>query len=247
MGRVIRAQRKGAGSIFRANVKHRKGAPKLRPVDYSERNGYIKVRNSRSAKQKEWSSIASVNSDGRREVQSCLPKWFYSSKQQSLQKLRHHFLKKGFVNRSVFFVSGCGEGHHPRPRPWRSPRRRPLPWPLPVQDPQGALYRRRGCPHWTVHLLRKEGAAHRRKRHAHWTGKVTAFFCALKITLSVELASSTFPTVISPASVTVQGQRQTFATTVGKVEEARSALVTPQANHIVFAFTLTISIVQLNF
>ena len=31
--------------------------------------------------------------------------------------------------------------------------------------------------------------------------------------------------------------------TVGKVEEARSALVTPQANHIVFAFTLTIIIV----
>ena len=44
MGRVIRAQRKGAGSIFRANVKHRKGSPKLRSVDYSERNGYIKVR-----------------------------------------------------------------------------------------------------------------------------------------------------------------------------------------------------------
>merc|ERR1712121_156934 len=42
MGRVIRAQRKGAGSIFRANVKHRKGSPKLRSVDYSERNGYIK-------------------------------------------------------------------------------------------------------------------------------------------------------------------------------------------------------------
>merc|ERR1711974_183791 len=41
-GRVIRAQRKGAGSIFRANVKHRKGSPKLRSVDYSERNGYIK-------------------------------------------------------------------------------------------------------------------------------------------------------------------------------------------------------------
>ena len=31
--------------------------------------------------------------------------------------------------------------------------------------------------------------------------------------------------------------------TVGKVEEARSALVTLQANHIVFAITLTISIV----
>jgi len=42
MGRVIRAQRKGAGSVFKSHVKHRKGAPKLRSVDYSERNGYIK-------------------------------------------------------------------------------------------------------------------------------------------------------------------------------------------------------------
>jgi large subunit ribosomal protein L8e len=42
MGRVIRAQRKGAGSIFKSHTKHRKGAPALRPVDYSERNGYIK-------------------------------------------------------------------------------------------------------------------------------------------------------------------------------------------------------------
>ncbi|CAB0041389.1 unnamed protein product [Trichogramma brassicae] len=42
MGRVIRAQRKGAGSVFRAHTKKRKGAPKLRSLDYSERNGYIK-------------------------------------------------------------------------------------------------------------------------------------------------------------------------------------------------------------
>ena len=42
MGRVIRAQRKGAGSIFTARTKCRKGAAKLRAVDYSERNGYIK-------------------------------------------------------------------------------------------------------------------------------------------------------------------------------------------------------------
>merc|ERR1712150_95259 len=42
MGRVIRGQRKGAGSIFRAHVKHRKGAAKLRSVDYAERHGYIK-------------------------------------------------------------------------------------------------------------------------------------------------------------------------------------------------------------
>ncbi|XP_037089244.1 60S ribosomal protein L8-like [Pollicipes pollicipes] len=42
MGRVIRAQRKGRGSIFTAHTKHRKGAPKLRSVDYAERHGYIK-------------------------------------------------------------------------------------------------------------------------------------------------------------------------------------------------------------
>ncbi|XP_074657568.1 large ribosomal subunit protein uL2-like isoform X2 [Tubulanus polymorphus] len=42
MGRVIRSQRKGAGSVFRSHTKNRKGAAKLRPVDYAERNGYIK-------------------------------------------------------------------------------------------------------------------------------------------------------------------------------------------------------------
>uniref|UniRef100_T1IWF2 Large ribosomal subunit protein uL2 n=1 Tax=Strigamia maritima TaxID=126957 RepID=T1IWF2_STRMM len=42
MGRVIRSQRKGAGSVFRAHVKHRKGAAKLRAVDFAERHGYIK-------------------------------------------------------------------------------------------------------------------------------------------------------------------------------------------------------------
>ncbi|XP_013771898.1 60S ribosomal protein L8-like [Limulus polyphemus] len=42
MGRVIRSQRKGAGSVFRSHNKHRKGAPKLRAVDFAERHGYIK-------------------------------------------------------------------------------------------------------------------------------------------------------------------------------------------------------------
>lgn len=42
MGRVIRAQRKGAGSVFKARVHRRKGAAKLRPLDYAERHGYIK-------------------------------------------------------------------------------------------------------------------------------------------------------------------------------------------------------------
>jgi large subunit ribosomal protein L8e len=42
MGRVIRGQRKGAGSIFKAVTKHRKGAARLRTIDYIERNGYLK-------------------------------------------------------------------------------------------------------------------------------------------------------------------------------------------------------------
>merc|ERR1719341_1867637 len=42
MGRVIRAQRKGAGSVFKSHTKHRKGKPALRPVDYAERHGYIR-------------------------------------------------------------------------------------------------------------------------------------------------------------------------------------------------------------
>jgi len=42
MGRVIRAQRKGNGSVFTAHVKHRKGPAKYRSLDYSERQGYVK-------------------------------------------------------------------------------------------------------------------------------------------------------------------------------------------------------------
>jgi len=42
MGRIIRAQRKGRGSVFKSHSKHRKGAAKLRPLDYSERSGYLK-------------------------------------------------------------------------------------------------------------------------------------------------------------------------------------------------------------
>lgn len=42
MGRVIRSQRKGAGGIFKAHTKNRKGAAKLRAVDFAERHGFIK-------------------------------------------------------------------------------------------------------------------------------------------------------------------------------------------------------------
>jgi large subunit ribosomal protein L8e len=42
MGRIIRGQRKGAGTIFVAHTKHRKGAAKHRALDFAERNGYIR-------------------------------------------------------------------------------------------------------------------------------------------------------------------------------------------------------------
>mgnify|MGYP003958140719 FL=1 len=43
MGRVIRAQRKGAkGAVFKSHTKHRKGCARLRTLDYAERHGYVK-------------------------------------------------------------------------------------------------------------------------------------------------------------------------------------------------------------
>jgi len=42
MGRVIRAQRKGRGGIFKSHNKHRKGPAAHRVLDFSERHGYIK-------------------------------------------------------------------------------------------------------------------------------------------------------------------------------------------------------------
>ncbi|CEP19372.1 hypothetical protein [Parasitella parasitica] len=42
MGRVIRAQRKGAGSIFKSHTVGRKGAAKLRVFDFAERHGYVR-------------------------------------------------------------------------------------------------------------------------------------------------------------------------------------------------------------
>ncbi len=42
MGRVIRAQRKGASHIFASHTHHRKGAAKLRVYDFAERKGYVK-------------------------------------------------------------------------------------------------------------------------------------------------------------------------------------------------------------
>lgn len=42
MGKVIRPQRKGKGSVFRSHTSKRKGAVKLKKLDYAERHGYCK-------------------------------------------------------------------------------------------------------------------------------------------------------------------------------------------------------------
>merc|ERR1712118_502291 len=42
MGRVIRGQRKGRGSIFKSHNRCRQGAAKLRVLDYGERYGFVK-------------------------------------------------------------------------------------------------------------------------------------------------------------------------------------------------------------
>nr|TKS16504.1 hypothetical protein D5086_0000023310 [Populus alba] len=43
MGRVIRAQRKGAaGSVFKAHTHHRKGPARFRSLDFGEQNGYLR-------------------------------------------------------------------------------------------------------------------------------------------------------------------------------------------------------------
>ena len=42
MGRVIRSQRKGRGSVFVSHTTHRKGPARHRKLDAAERNGYIK-------------------------------------------------------------------------------------------------------------------------------------------------------------------------------------------------------------
>jgi hypothetical protein len=42
MGRVIRTQPKGAGSVFKSHTHHRKGPTRFRSLDFGERNGYLK-------------------------------------------------------------------------------------------------------------------------------------------------------------------------------------------------------------
>ncbi|KAL1995287.1 hypothetical protein VTN49DRAFT_1474 [Thermomyces lanuginosus] len=42
MGRVIRSQRKGRGSVFQAHTNLRKAPAKFRTLDYAERHGYIR-------------------------------------------------------------------------------------------------------------------------------------------------------------------------------------------------------------
>ena len=42
MGKVIAGCRKGKGGIFRSHTRTRKGAAKMRPIDYAEKHGYIR-------------------------------------------------------------------------------------------------------------------------------------------------------------------------------------------------------------
>ena len=42
MGRVIRNQRKGRGSIFTAHTRLNKAPAKFRQLDFSERHGYVR-------------------------------------------------------------------------------------------------------------------------------------------------------------------------------------------------------------
>ncbi|XP_058075576.1 large ribosomal subunit protein uL2-like [Magnolia sinica] len=42
MGRVIRAQRKGAGSVFKSHTHHRKGLARFQLLGFGKRNGYLK-------------------------------------------------------------------------------------------------------------------------------------------------------------------------------------------------------------
>ena len=42
MGKLVVGQRKGKGSVFRSHTRTRKGAVKLRVLDYAERHGYTK-------------------------------------------------------------------------------------------------------------------------------------------------------------------------------------------------------------
>eukprot|EP01083_Nonionella_stella_P240293 840160_1 len=42
MGKYVQAQRKGKSPIFKAHTRTRKGAVKLRSIDYAETHGYIK-------------------------------------------------------------------------------------------------------------------------------------------------------------------------------------------------------------
>ena len=137
MGRVIRAQRKGAGSVFTANTKHRKGKPCLRAVDFAERHGYIKV----------WILVlilTYIHMMNRFKIILSLKKLnpqdndFMALILGCLIFIWHisHFFKPTHIHSSL---SGCHSWHHPWPRPWCSSCYRPLPWSLQIQDQEGDL------------------------------------------------------------------------------------------------------------
>lgn len=65
MGRVIRGQRKGAGSVFKSHNTHRKGAAKIRKIDAAERHGCVWA-----ARPPAWRGLRQA-----RLLQSPLPCW----------------------------------------------------------------------------------------------------------------------------------------------------------------------------
>lgn len=137
MGRVIRAQRKGAGSVFVAHTKKRKGAAKLRSLDYAERHGYIK-------------GVVKVCSSSR-----CAAACKHTSAVFCVAYfLRLCFPFDRFAN---FPLLPANTGNRARPGPWCTAGVRPFPRSLPLQDPQGAVHRSRGLVHRSVPVLRPQG------------------------------------------------------------------------------------------
>lgn len=144
MGRVIRAQRKGAGSVFVAHTKKRKGAAKLRPLDYAERHGYIKGVVKVSCHPMLWCFFLHLQSYGAKMVLVLPPTSCF---------VLNNFKVRTYVSLSFLLLILLFVGNRPRPRPWCSTCLRAFPRPLPLQDPQGDVHRPRRHVHRSILVL----------------------------------------------------------------------------------------------
>ena len=150
MGRVIRAQRKGAGGVFKAHSKHRKTAPKFRPEDFAERHGYIKgvvkVRLTQV-----WCSRLTVGSDV--PILLSMSQCDYTKRLfLSARRLPRLSVMCLLLLTVPFFFNVVG--NYPRPWSWCTLGCCALQGPLPVQDTQGKLPGCRGHVHRPVRLRR---------------------------------------------------------------------------------------------